>query len=60
MNKTQRKVYELLEEYLEYCKENGYTDFEVWCEDNVDTLDEDTLVHRICQEVNYVVDKLFC
>ena len=32
MNETQEKVYGLLENYLEYCKENGYTDFKIWCE----------------------------
>lgn len=60
MNNTQAKVYGLLENYLEYCKENGYTDFKVWCEDNTYTMDEDYLVDKIYQEVNYVADKLFC
>ena len=60
MNETQEKVYGLLENYLEYCKENGYTDFKIWCEDNIDTIDDDRLVDRIYQEVNYVADKLFC
>lgn len=27
MNDTQKKLYGLLESYLEYCKEYGYTDF---------------------------------
>lgn len=49
----------LLENYLEYCKTNGYTEFEVWCEDNIDTINEDALVQDICQEVNHIADKLF-
>lgn len=60
MNKAQFKVYGLLEDYLEYCKENGYTDFKIWCEDNIDNINEDRIVDRIYQEVNHVVDKLFC
>lgn len=59
MNETQEKIYDLLESYLEYCKTNGYTEFEVWCEDNIDTIDEDALVQDICQEVNHIADKLF-
>lgn len=59
MNETQEKIYGLLESYLEYCKTNGYTEFEVWCEDNIDTVDEDSLVQDIYQEVNHIADKLF-
>lgn len=60
MNEVQTKIYELLESYLDYCKENGYTDFKIWCDDNIDTIDEDYLLDKIYQEVNYVADKLFC
>lgn len=60
MNDIQNKVYGLLENYFEYCKENGYTEFDVWCKDNIDTVDEQWLVDTIYQEVNYVADKLFC
>lgn len=60
MNKAQFKVYGLLEAYFEYCKENGYTDFRIWCEDNIDNINEDRIVDSIYQEVNYVADKLFC
>ena len=59
MNETQEKIYGLLESYLEYCKTNGYTEFEVWCEDNIDTINEDALVQDIYQEVNHIADKLF-
>lgn len=60
MDDVQIKVYRLLENYLVYCKENGYTNFKIWCEDNIDTVNEDWLVDRIYQEVNYIADKLFC
>lgn len=59
MTETQEKIYGLLESYLEYCKTNDYTDFRMWCEDNIDTIDEDALVEDIYEEVNYVADKLF-
>ena len=59
MNETQEKIYGLLESYLEYCRTNGYTEFEVWCEDNIDTINDDALVQDICQEVNHIADKLF-
>lgn len=59
MNETQEKIYGLLESYLEYCKTNGYTDFEVWCEDNIDTINEDALVKHIYQEVEYIALQLF-
>lgn len=62
MNETQEKVYGLLGSYLEYCKTNGYTDFRIfrmWCEDNIDTVNEDALVQDICQEVNHIAYKLF-
>lgn len=59
MNKAQEKINGLLESYLEYCKINGYTDFKVWCEDNIDTINEAALLDDIYEEVNYVADKLF-
>lgn len=59
MNETQENIYVLLESYLEYCKTNGYTEFEVWCEDNIDTISEETLLQDIYQKVNYIADKLF-
>lgn len=59
MNKTQEKICGLLESYLEYCKTNGYTDFEVWCEDNIDTINENALVKDIYQEVEYIALQLF-
>jgi len=59
INDTQKKLYGLLESYLEYCKEYGYTDFKVWCDDNIDTINEESVMYEIYQEVNFVADKLF-
>jgi hypothetical protein len=59
MDKAQIKIYGLLENYLEYCKTNGFTDFEIWCEDNIDSANEKGLVRDIYREVNHIADKLF-
>ncbi len=59
MDKTQEKIFDLLENYFEYCKTNGFTDFEIWCEDNINTISENKLVESIYREVNYIADKLF-
>lgn len=59
MTKTQRKIFDLLQSYFNYCKSEWYTEFEVWCEDNIDNTDEDVLAGMICSEVNYIADKLF-
>ena len=59
MNYTQEKLYGLLESYLEYCKVNGYTEFETWCEDNIDITYEAASLDDICKEVNFVADRFF-
>nr|DAX14622.1 MAG TPA: hypothetical protein [Bacteriophage sp.] len=59
MDKTQEKIFDLLENYFEYCKTNGFTDFEIWCEDNINNINENKLVESIYMEVNYIADKLF-
>lgn len=59
MDKTQEKIFDLLENYFEYCKTNGFTDFEIWCEDNINSINENKLVGSIYMEVNYIADKLF-
>lgn len=58
MNNTQVKLYGLLESYSEYCKVNGYTEFETWCEDNIEN-DEVALLNDICEEANCIADRLF-
>ena len=59
MDKTQEKIFDLLENYFEYCKTNGFTDFKIWCEDNINNINENKLVESIYMEVNYIADKLF-
>lgn len=59
MTAEQEKIIELLENYIEFSKQYGYNDFEVWCEDNIDTVEEEYIVEKIYQEVNYIADKLF-
>lgn len=59
MNEIQKKVYSLLENYLCYCENFGYTDFEVWCEDNIDSDQEMELAVQVYRAVNQIADKLF-
>lgn len=59
MNDTQEKVYDLLKDYFEHCRKIGYTRFRMWCEDNIDTINEEALVEDICSEVEHIALNLF-
>lgn len=59
MDKTQMRIYELLDNYLYCCKTNGYSDFKIWCEECNCTIEDKNLIDRISEEVNYIADKLF-
>lgn len=59
MDKTQMRIYELLDNYLHYCKTNGYSDFKIWCKECNCTIEDKNLIDRISEEVNYIADKLF-
>lgn len=48
-----------MEIYFIDSPEMMYTDFKIWCEDNIDTINEAVLLEDICEEVNYIADKLF-
>ena len=59
MNKTQMRIYKLLDNYLHYCKANGYVDFKTWCKEYDCTIEDKNFIDRISEEVNYIADKLF-
>ena len=48
MDKTQEKIFDLLENYFEYCKTNDFTDFEIWCED------------KYCVNTKVLLSNIFC
>ena len=35
MNENKKALYDLMENYFYDCEQNGYSDFETWCEDNI-------------------------
>ncbi len=59
MTRAQRNILNQIFNYLEYCEEEGFTDFRVWCIDNTENAEEETLIDRIADEVNFMADKLF-
>ena len=59
MNEAQTKIYRLMENYFEYCTVNGYTEFRMWCLDNIDTIAEAHIVIEICRSVNHIASELF-
>lgn len=59
MNNAQKHVYGLIETYFYICENFGYSDFTVWCEDNIDDDEQKALFDKIKDEVNYIADNLF-
>lgn len=51
-------VVDLLEGYLTYCRENGFTDFGVWCQDNTVNEHQAQIVCEIKDDVNAMMDVL--
>ena len=58
-NKAQEKVFGLVESYFEEGRRNGYHDFKMWCEDNIDNDIEKRIVETIINEVNAIGTWLF-
>ena len=59
MNEAQVKIYGLMENYFEYCEANGYTEFRMWCLDNIDTIAEEDIVTEIYRSVDHIASELF-
>lgn len=57
--KAKEKVIGLLENYFEEGRINGYHDFKMWCEDNIDNDIEKRIVETIINEVNAIGTWLF-
>jgi hypothetical protein len=58
-SKAQEKVFGLVESYFEECERNGWHDFEMWCEDNIDNDIEKILVKKVANEVTHIGTWLF-
>lgn len=52
-------VFGLMENYFEDCKNNGISDFQIWCEDNTNTLEQDLLIARLKNNIEEIAYKLF-
>lgn len=59
MTKNQKVLYDLMEDYFYSCKQNGYSDFEVWCEDNIENELQKDLLFAIVEHVNSIAWLLF-
>lgn len=57
--KAKEKVIGLLENYFEEGRINGYHDFKMWCEDNIDNDIEKRIIKKIANEVNTIGTYLF-
>lgn len=51
-------LFDLLESYMMYCREDGYTDFHVWCQDNIENVNQEALLSEIGDKVNEVMSLL--
>lgn len=58
-SKAKKKVFKLVQSYFEECERNGWHDFEMRCEDNIDNDIEKILVKKVANEVTHIGDWLF-
>lgn len=59
MNENKKVLCDLMENYLNDCKQNGYTDFEEWCEDNIQNDEQESLLYEMQEHVNVIAGLLF-
>lgn len=52
------RLFDLLESYMMYCREEGYTDFTIWCQDNIDNVEQEDLLVEMRDKVNAVMGLL--
>lgn len=50
---------DLMENYFYDCDQNGYSDFEVWCEDNLENEEQESLLHQIKDHINVIAGLLY-
>lgn len=59
MDKNKKALYDLMQNYLYDCERNGYSDFGVWCEDNLENKEQELLLFEIVNHVNAITEVLF-
>ena len=45
--------------YFYDCEQNGYSDFETWCEDNIQNDEQESLLYEMLEHVNAIAGILF-
>lgn len=59
MNRDRKAMFWQLQNFLFDCESNGVSDFRVWCEDNLETPEQEKLLESIADHVQAVADILF-
>ena len=59
MNENKKALYDLMENYFYDCEQNGYSDFETWCEDNIQNDEQESLLYEMLEHVNAIAGMLF-
>jgi len=59
MNENKKHMFDMIENYFYYCEDNGYTEFEMWCEDNIENEEQESLFYEMMDHVNTIAGLLF-
>ena len=59
MNKNKKALYDLMENYFYHCEQNGYSNFEMWCEDNLENEEQESLAYEMKEHINTIAGLLF-
>jgi hypothetical protein len=59
MDKDKKFMADMLENYLLNCQEYGYSDFEVWCEENIQNDTQESLLHELVEHANAIAGLLY-
>ena len=59
MNENKKALYDLMENYFYDCEQNGSSDFETWCEDNIQNDEQESLLYEMLEHVNTIAGILF-
>lgn len=57
-DQNKRRLFDLLESYMMYVREEGYTDFGTWCQDNIEGKEQMDLLIAMYDKVSAVMSML--
>lgn len=58
-NNNKKALYDLMKNYFNDCEQNGYSDFNIWCEDNIHNEEQESLLYEMQEHVNAIAGILF-